>query len=133
MREIKFRGWYQEKMYFWNPHRKAILRFIDVTKNWIGVELMQFTGLKDKNGKDIYEGDIIVCRDGKAKIVYEESFAKFIMDFNISGKNTLPDFEDWSRQDADTCMRSIEVIGNIYENPELLDANTNLNEKEKGE
>jgi len=59
---------------------------------------------------------------GKAVIVYEACFAKFIMDFDYFGKNTLPDFEDISKskQDADTCMRSIEVIGNIYENPELL-------------
>ena len=40
------------------------------------------------------------------------------MDFTLSGSNRLMDF-----QDADMCMRSIEVIGNKYENPELLSSN----------
>ena len=80
-------------------------------------KIMQWTGQHDRRGKEIYEGDIIICRDGKAVIIYEERFGKFLMDFNYSGKNNLRDFEqqELNRQDADTCMRSIEVVGNIYE------------------
>ena len=139
MREIKFRAWdkennkmiYVDKIVFRTDGE--IFRVWDYNMGIEGVQgllinqdsgiVIQFTGLKDKNGKEIYEGDVIVCRDGKAVIIYEDSFAKFIMDFDYFGKNTLPDFEDVSdnKQDADTCMRSIEVIGNIYENPELLE------------
>jgi len=72
-------------------------------------ELMQFTGLKTRDGVEIFEGDIIECRDGKYIIEYVENFAKFVM----TRGNSI--------QDADTCMRSIKVIGNIYENPELRD------------
>lgn len=141
-REIKFRAWNTKRMIYDkeqfkivpNPHGKCNFGIVYVDGDlyegggWrvdfgIGA-LMQFTGLKDKNGKEIYEGDIIDCRDGKAEIVYIEIFAKFVMDFNLSGKKGLPDFEDRNYQDADTCMRSIEVIGNIYENPELLEKRT---------
>ena len=84
-------------------------------------ELQQFTGLITRDKVEIYEGDIVVCRDGKGLIVYEPGFAKFLIDFSPENKNRLIDCEDAFRhEDADTCMRSIRVIGNIYENPELL-------------
>jgi len=64
--------------------------------------LMQYTGLKDKNGVEIYEGDVIKdCDDGYASIVWM--------------------FNGWRRSDHDDFDGvEDEIIGNIYENPELL-------------
>ena len=76
----------------------------------------QFTGLTDKNGKEIYEGDIVEhycdkerkaeCCHSIYQIVWEES------GFTIPGCSFILDQRDWGNR--------FEVIGNIYENPELL-------------
>lgn len=73
--------------------------------------LMQCTGLKDKNGKLIFEGDILKTKAGLAKVVYFH--AEFILD---SIQNIDFSFIDW-----DTTEQA--VIGNIYENTELLEVN----------
>lgn len=76
------------------------------------IELMQFTGLEDKNGTEIYEGDVVV-HDGKRTrpVRWNEEMAAFDMD--VSG--VAVDQECGSYEPS-----TIEVIGNIYENPELL-------------
>ena len=83
----------------------------DISKRFI---LMQYTGLKDKNGKEIYEGDIFTCEIGGTKQIYPIE----VID--------LRDFYE-KLDTVDSYMRvnenSIEVIGNIYENPELLKEN----------
>lgn len=72
---------------------------------------MQSTGLKDKNGKLIYEGDIVKTRDGVLnKVFWENEYAQFLSQ-EIGGFEVCSDFMDYE---------DIEVIGNIYENPELL-------------
>lgn len=76
------------------------------------IELIgQFTGLHDKNGKEIYEGDIFTFTKGRrktvAKVVFEEAMFK-MKDNNGWGVMILQREDD------------MEVIGNIYENPELL-------------
>ena len=69
--------------------------------------LMQFTGLTDKNGKDIYEGDIIKDKQKKiSQIYYDEEMAKF--DSYCTEKLTFNNAKEF------------EIIGNIHENPELL-------------
>jgi len=70
-------------------------------------ELMQFTGLKDNNGKEIYDGDILT--GGFTVVYYNGAFGFW------AKENSVPNFFMLYRY-----LRSNKVIGNIYENPELL-------------
>lgn len=78
----------------------------------------QFTGQYDKNGKEIYGGDIVFIKgeveilDIKGKIEYSETFAQYIITNTgdiVNEAEPLGDYED------------IEVMGNIYDNPDLLE------------
>nr|DAF76897.1 MAG TPA: YopX protein [Caudoviricetes sp.]DAK68140.1 MAG TPA: YopX protein [Caudoviricetes sp.] len=74
------------------------------------IELIQFTGLKDKNGVEIFEGDIVVIKYSEHGYHYYE---KIVFE---NGTFTAGD-EDWLYNIKDYCV----VCGNIYENPELLE------------
>lgn len=132
MREIKFRAWikdpkemvYYDKLMLFNGSDEAIAfhnletSYIDDYEVETPFELMQFTGLKDKNGKGIYEGDVchflredntIFDNDQERTfaVVWDDIQARFGV---THSQIPLAHFE------AD----NLEVIGNIYENPELL-------------
>lgn len=122
MREIKFRVWDKDskKIYYQDDF---ILTFdkvgedVYLSKNnevtpLYRYELMQYTGLKDKNGKEIYEGDILdYGESGKYKVVFSKSTFKIQKVNNSKGDLYLLE---------DCWFDESEVIGNIYENPELL-------------
>ena len=97
MREIKFRAWDKvNKRYY-----RAVL--ID---NHLEVE--QYTGLKDKNGVEIYEGDVI---------------SALVFGFRETGLVEYSPFGEWvfGNIRLNEFMSSIEVIGNIHENADLLE------------
>jgi uncharacterized phage protein (TIGR01671 family) len=82
--------------------------------NFDEIELMQSTGLKDKNGKEIFEGDIVDYKGREAVVKWHGSYASFIYRFVDGLKERV------SEQDPlFLACYNFEVIGNIYENPEL--------------
>mgnify|MGYP003629767402 CR=1 FL=1 len=115
MREIKFRAWDTTSGYYDFMAFPSLERLGDYHE-CMGHEIMQYTGLKDKNGKEIYEGDIIdegIVRFGIVDIEDNEGCSyNQVCGFYIKDLR----FNDEYHMD----LRDTEVIGNIHENPELL-------------
>ncbi|MEZ7599853.1 YopX family protein [Streptococcus sp. 27098_8_69] len=82
------------------------------------IKLMQSTGLKDKNGKEIFEGDIVDYKGRKALVSWHGSYASFIYRFvdELQKRNA-----EWNP--LYLAYMRCEVIGNIYENPERWEVN----------
>ncbi len=128
MRQYKFRFWYRkEKRWLYNVRidNNGDIYPIDsngeedATIDCLQVEKSQFTGLKDKNGKEIYEGDVVTYQQS-------ERFGESVSDYR-----TIVKYEEYSftpmkyhsecEDGFYSCLiGDIEVIGNIYENPEQL-------------
>ena len=117
-REIKFRAWdiANKEMY-----QVGTLVFEKATGNLAETNppdlIMQYTGLKDKNGKEIYEGDILnsLYRNDGCKGVYEVVWHETSFRIRRHGIHQQTEVSI-TMSDLESC----EVIGNIYSNPELL-------------
>ena len=125
MREIKFRAWLKniekmvevEEINFiyeevrFKDYETPFTKPIEINVSFKDVELMQYTGLKDKNGVKIFEGDIVKFDDNLYQIVYDDEDCSFVLSSKEEKHRVLG------------CWRTpkMEVIGNIYENKELLE------------
>lgn len=124
-REIKFRAWDDGKMVYEKDISHLSLEDNDIyrlAKFFCNVrndsKIMQFTGFIDKNSNEIYEGDIIdLSGTYKYKVVYEA--AKFVCYHVIERYGRWGDLKRLF--DADFSEYYFQVVGNIFENPELLE------------
>lgn len=91
-------------------------RYTEMSVEFDEITLMQSTGLFDRNGKEIFEGDILDYRGRKALVRWHGSYASFIYRFvdELQNRNT-----EW--KPLYLAYMKCEIIGNIYENPELLE------------
>lgn len=125
----KFRVWHNElgrmmsiKNMWFQDSRIEELELNDAVMNdYITVspdeiELMQSTGLKDKNGKEIFEGDIVDYKGREAVVKWHGSYASFIYRFVDGLQERVSEWDPLFL----ACYH-FEVIGNIYENQELLE------------
>lgn len=117
MREIKFRAWDKiSKQMIQN-----VIMFDIQKPGSKGYKLMQYTGLKDKNGKKIYEGDIVKS--------FGESFMKLLVvqfEMDVAFGYTIREVDIFNKKGYEKSWWplhngwNLKIIGNIYENPELL-------------
>ena len=156
-REIEFRGqradnkewvygFYYKRTYFYGD--LSVKHYIIVSNEDLGYDqaleyyevipetVGQYVGIKDKNGKKVYEGDIVYCSYNNCEVVFglygvcDYKTVGFFMKVNEA---LFTDEEDnfvyWGFEDGD----KIEVLGNVYENPELLDKIEYKGESDNGD
>jgi uncharacterized phage protein (TIGR01671 family) len=137
-REIKFRAWCtKHKVMVENVDSiqwYGIGVFVNDDRHCAGKEiLLQYTGLKDKNGKEIYEGDILKAGQEYYVVYYSKRNASMFCMARWYYKDLIEEQREYETEididDADIreysfsnmLLMHFEVIGNIYENPELLE------------
>lgn len=120
-REIKFRIWdienkemlkVQELDFEPTFYGGRIAIRLDQYNDYFDTEdmiLMQYTGLDDKNGKEIYEGDIVKYENMTGKIMF------------FNGSFIMSNFEETEEWELGVINEELEIMGNIYDNPELLE------------
>lgn len=113
-REIIFRSWNK----FAGMSEPFVIGSY-LSNNYTGV-LMQYTGLKDRNLKRIFEGDIIPFFGFKGVVSYEQQACQYWLKWkDLHGKSRFKELVATDGGD-EYYHAGLEVIGNIYENPELL-------------
>lgn len=129
MREIKFRAWDgekfvpQEHLYWkgykfvagaWNYNEEYI-----PADEQVDVEIMQYTGLRDKNGTEIYEGDTVKAyhREWEEYTTHSVKFCDGAFSIGRYWKDGIHSWYSMEQYESS----ELEVIGNIYQNPELLE------------
>ncbi len=134
-RIIKFRAWNPKENKMWHSdfcieHNGSVIwwQFTEGYNDYSRavddeVELMQFTGLKDKNGKEIYEGDIIKVEDAFETGIFSYFKIEFFecgFAYDLISNENRTGRDNFEFLNKENFNEDSEVIGNIYENPELL-------------
>ena len=123
MREILFRGYSTaERMWIYGDLSHTTDKIVHISNEncFIGVKpetVGQYTGLTDKNGKKIFEGDILKGMGSLLEVYFDAAFA--CVDWKIISGNFVESFSGFADE--------YEVIGNIHDNPELVGGDTNAN------
>ncbi|OCB80936.1 hypothetical protein A8O18_03935 [Lentilactobacillus parabuchneri] len=141
-REIKFRAWDKDEKRMLEVYRIGFDGPIDGAQVYCylddrgakgskecfydgdGLTLEQFTGLKDRNGQEIYEGDILAWH---SNIYRKQDWIGLVKyrgaGFVVQESSRSFSTPDWLETACNKDANIIEVVGNIHENPELLEAN----------
>jgi uncharacterized phage protein (TIGR01671 family) len=137
MRELKFRAWDKEYNYMIEPddiHPRVMYECItgdgkvlevNESNSYMGTEttyeditdkriLMQYVGIKDIHGKEVYEGDVLPYRN---VVTYVDGSDSANLGMEVGFYAQRDNFESWRLLEVG---EELEVLGNIYENPELL-------------
>ena len=130
MRTMKFRSkdlrngkWYYGSLHVNEIYGRkqiwlsGVLGYVDVDPETVG----QFTGLYDKDGKEIYEGDILLLGNSPSavfEVKWNESIAAFCIRFNFENEIGSRPLGEWLAE-----KKNIAIIGNVFDNPELIKGN----------